>query len=60
MSTLQNRLRHLEQASTPKAPFLVFIPADPPTPEMQAAIAEARQAGRLVIVLRPDDADLAL
>ncbi len=60
MRTLQTRLRNLEQATTDKAPFLVFIPDDPPKPEMQAAIDRARRDGRLVIVLRPDDADLAL
>lgn len=58
MSIIKTRLRNLEQATTDKAPFLVFVPDDPPTPETQAAIDEARQAGRVVIVLRADDADL--
>lgn len=58
MAAIETRLRHLEQATTDKAPFLVFVPDDPPTPETQRAIDEARQAGRVVIVLRPDDVDL--
>ena len=57
MGVLETRLRNLEQA-TDKSPFLVFVPEDPVTPEMQAAIEEAKRAGRVVVFLRPDDVDL--
>jgi len=57
MGVLETRLRNLEQA-TDKSPFLVFVPEDPVTPEAQAVIDEARKTGRVVIVLRPDDADI--
>lgn len=56
MRILQTRLGKLEQATTDKAPLLVYVPDDVPTPEQQREIDEARRAGRAVILVNAADA----
>lgn len=58
MSILQTRLRNLERATTDKAPMLVYVPDNVPTPEQQRDIDQAKQAGRAVILVNATDADL--
>jgi hypothetical protein len=58
MGFLEARLRNLERVSTDRTPFIVILPYGPPTLEMQLAMDAARQAGRVVVLLRPDDVDL--
>ena len=58
MRILQNRLRNLERVATDKAPMLVYVPDNVPTPEQQREIDLAKQAGRAVILVTATDADL--
>ncbi len=58
MRIVQTRLRDLEQATTDKAPMLVYVPDNVPTPEQQREIDLAKQAGRAVILVTATDADL--
>ena len=58
MRILQTRLRNLEQATTDKAPLLVYVPDDVPTPQQQREMDGAKQSGRAVILVTANDAAL--
>lgn len=58
MRVLESRLRRLEQATTDTATLLLFVPRGTPTAAQQIEVERATQAGRVVILISWNDADV--
>jgi len=58
MATLQSRLRILEQTSGQNDPLLLYAPNGELTAEQAAQIAEAKEAGRAVVLASRHDAEI--